>query len=124
MNGRERYFNIIILIYSWCSGRIAEWSEAALFSLEEVGVQVQIPGCQLPFFFFLSSFFSPFGFLLFISSRGGTIRAIYTRKKKACPAYIRRVLIVLNKMRTSPYKRQITSNIRHNYLRTGVKGYP
>ena len=44
--------------------------------------------------------------------RCGTTRAIYTRKNKTRPAYIRRVLIVPSKTRTSPYKRHITSKIR------------
>ena len=39
--------------------------------------------------------------------RGGTIRAIYTTEYKKRPPYIRRVLVVLNKTRTSPYKRHI-----------------
>ena len=30
---------------------MAQWLEAALFSLEEVGIRVQIPPWQLPFFF-------------------------------------------------------------------------
>ena len=34
------------------SGRIAQWSETPLFSLEEVGVQVQIPAWLLPVCFF------------------------------------------------------------------------
>ena len=46
-----------------CSGHVAEWSETALFSLEAVGMQAQIPA-RLPPFCFLSSFFLPFGFLL------------------------------------------------------------
>ena len=44
---------------------MAQWSETALFSLEEVGVQVQIPAWLLPVFF-SSIVFLPFGFLLFI----------------------------------------------------------
>ena len=32
--------------------------EAALFSLEEVGMRVQIPGRQPPFFFFFHRFFT------------------------------------------------------------------
>ena len=48
-----------------CSGHVAEWSETEFFSLEAVGVLVQIPA-WLPPFCFLSSFFLPFGFLLFI----------------------------------------------------------
>ena len=71
--------------------------EAALFSLEEVGMRVQIPAWQPPFFFSFIVFL-PFGFLLFIltadpvsfarffrkhiSSRGGTITAILYEEKK------------------------------------------
>ena len=39
--------------------------------------------------------------------RGGAIRTIYTRENKKRPPYIRLVLLVLNKTRTSPYKRHI-----------------
>ena len=39
--------------------------------------------------------------------RGGAVRAIYTRENKKRPPYMRRVLIVLNKTRTSPFKRHI-----------------
>ena len=43
--------------------------EAALFSLEEVGMRVQIPGRQPPFFFFFPFIvFLPFGFLLLLYS--------------------------------------------------------
>ena len=45
--------------------RMAHWLEAALFSLEEVGMRVQIPPWQLPVFFSFIVFL-PFGFLLFI----------------------------------------------------------
>ena len=44
--------------------------------------------------------------------RGGTIRAIYMRKNKTCPSYMRRILIVLNNTRTSQYKRHILTEIR------------
>ena len=43
--------------------------------------------------------------------RGGTIRAIYMRKNKTRPAYIRRILIVLTNTRTSLYKRHISTKI-------------
>ena len=43
---------LLILKVGWCSGHMAEWSEAALFSLEAVGVQVQILAWLSPFFFF------------------------------------------------------------------------
>ena len=58
--------------------------------------------------------------------RGGTIRAMYMRKNKTCPANIRRILIVLNNTRTSPYKRHISTKIRRDLSKitgTGVKGY-
>ena len=38
--------------------RMAQWLEAALFSLEEVGMRVQIPAWQLPFFFSFIVFFT------------------------------------------------------------------
>ena len=38
--------------------RMAHWLEAALFSLEEVGMRVQIPPWQLPVFFFFHRFFT------------------------------------------------------------------
>ena len=43
--------------------RVALILEAALFSLEEVGMRVQIPAWQPPFFFFLSSYRLAFYFL-------------------------------------------------------------
>ena len=48
MNGRERYF----------SGRMAQLLAAALFSSEEVGMQVQIPPWLPPVFFFFHRFFT------------------------------------------------------------------
>ena len=44
--------------------RMAHWLDTALFSLEEVGMRVQIPPWQLPVFFFSFNVFLPFGFLL------------------------------------------------------------
>ena len=54
-----------------CSGRMAQYYEASLFALEEVGVQVQIPaGLPLVFFvlflFFSFIVFLPFGLFTFI----------------------------------------------------------
>ena len=46
---------------------MAEWSEIALFSLEEVGMQVQIPVRLLQFFFFHRFFFYPFAFYCLFS---------------------------------------------------------
>ena len=82
---------LLILTSSWRSGCIAEWSEAARFSLEKFYVAIS-------FFFFSFIVFLPFGFLLFIltadpvsfarffrkhiSSRGGTITAILYEEKK------------------------------------------
>ena len=59
-----------LLIYNidWCSSRMAEWSEIALFSLEEVGMQVQIV-------------FLPFGFLLFILTADPVSFARFLRKR-------------------------------------------
>ena len=56
---------LLILKEKRCSDLMAYWLEAALFSLEEVGMRVQIPPWQLPFFFSFIVFL-PFGFLLFI----------------------------------------------------------
>ena len=47
---------------------MAHWLEAALFSLEEVGMRVQIPPWQLPVFFFLSSFFNPLAFYFLLET--------------------------------------------------------
>ena len=44
---------------------MAQWLKSTLISLEEVGMRVQIPAWQLPFFFSFIVFL-PFGFLLFI----------------------------------------------------------
>ena len=51
---------LLILSDKLCSGRMAQWHKASLFALEEVGLQVQIPGatCSL-FFSFLSFHFYP-----------------------------------------------------------------
>ena len=68
------------------SGRMAQWSETALFSLEEVGVQVQIPAFLLPVFF-LSSLFLPFGFLLFILTADPVIFARFLRKRISSKRY-------------------------------------
>ena len=54
--------SLLIFTGNECSDRMAQWLEAALFSLEEVGMRVQIPAWQPPFFFFLSSFFYPLAF--------------------------------------------------------------
>ena len=63
-----------------CSGYVAEWSETAFFSLEAVGVLVQIPA-WLPPFCVLSSFFLPFGFLLFILTADPVSFARFLRKR-------------------------------------------
>ena len=60
--------------------RMAQWLGAALFSLEEVGMRLQIPAWQLPFFF-LSSFFLPFSFLLFILTADPFSFARFLRKR-------------------------------------------
>ena len=54
--------------------------EAALFSLEEVGMRVQIPAWQPPFFFSFIVFL-PFGFLLFILTADPFIFARFLRKR-------------------------------------------
>ena len=58
---------------------MAEWSEAALFSLEAVGVQVQIPARPPPFFSFMV--FLPFGFLLFILTADPVSFTRFLRKR-------------------------------------------
>ena len=58
---------------------MARWLEAALFSLEEVGMRVQIPG-QLSFFFSFIVFLS-FGFLLFILTADPFSFARFLRKR-------------------------------------------
>ena len=74
-----------ILHVKWCSGRMAEWLKAILFSLEEVEVQVQIPAwlALLPIFLLLFSFivFLPFGFLLFILTADPVSFARFLRKR-------------------------------------------
>ena len=60
---------------------MAEWSEIALFSLEEVGMQVQIPVRLLQFFFFFHRFFLPFRFLLFILTADPVSFARFLRKR-------------------------------------------
>ena len=60
--------SLLIFTEGGCRDRMAQWLEAALFALEEVGMRVQIPAWQLRFFFFLlSSFFLPFSFFTFYS---------------------------------------------------------
>ena len=52
--------------------------------------------------------------------RGGAIRAMYMRKNKTCPANIRRILIVLNNTRTSPYTRHISTKIRRDLAKIAL----
>ena len=52
--------------------------------------------------------------------RGGTIMAMYMRKNKTCPANIRRILIVLNNTRTSPYTRHISTKIRRDLAKIAL----
>ena len=49
---------LLILKSNRRSDRMAQLSEIALFSLEEVGVQVRIPAWLLPVFFFFHRFFT------------------------------------------------------------------
>ena len=58
---------LLILKSKGRTDRAAHWLEAALFSLEEVGMRVQIPPWQLPGFFYLSSFFYPLAFYFLFS---------------------------------------------------------
>ena len=62
------------------SDRMAQWLKAALFSPEEVGMQVQIPAWHLPVFFSFIVFL-PFGFLLFIVSADPVSFARFLRKR-------------------------------------------
>ena len=57
---------LLIFTGDGCGDRMAQWLEAALFSLEEVGMRVQIPAWQPPFFF-LSSFFHTLAFYFLFS---------------------------------------------------------
>ena len=56
--------NSALLIYkvNLRSGRMAQWSETALFSLEEVGVSGSNSGVATSSFCFLSTFFHPLAF--------------------------------------------------------------
>ena len=74
---------VLILHLYWCSGRMAQWSEAALFQLVEVGVQVQIPAWLLAvclFVFFSFIVYLRFGFLLFILTAYPVSLARFLRK--------------------------------------------
>ena len=59
---------------------MAHWLEAALFSLEEVGMRVQIPHGNFRFFFSFIVFL-PFGFLLFILTADPISLARFLRKR-------------------------------------------
>ena len=82
MNGRERYFKnyksyrFIGVVAAWPSGQ-----KPNFFSLEEAGVQVQIPVWLLPGFFFLSSFFYPLPFSLFLLTADPVSFARFLRKR-------------------------------------------
>ena len=65
---------ILIFTRGWRGDRMARWLEAALFSLEEVGMRVQIRAWQLPFFL-------PFSFLLFILTADPFSFARFLRKR-------------------------------------------
>ena len=80
MNGRDRYSKTIILTSGRSSGRMVGWSEVALFSPEDVGVQVQFLVWILPFFFSLIVFLR-FGFLLFILTADPVSFARFLRKR-------------------------------------------
>ena len=47
---------LLIFTRSGCSDHVAQWLETAVFSLEEVGMGVQIPARRLPFFSFIVFF--------------------------------------------------------------------
>ena len=65
----------------------AHWLEAALFSLEEVGMRVQIPPWQLLVFFLSFIVFLPFGFLLFILTADPFSFARFLRKRISSDNY-------------------------------------
>ena len=62
------------------SGCMAQWLKAALFSPEEVGMQVQIPAWHLPVFFSFIVFL-PFGLLLFVLTADPVSFARFLRKR-------------------------------------------
>ena len=64
------------------SDRMAQWLEATLVSLEEVGMRIHIPAWHLPSFFFFSFIvFLPVGFLLFILTADPFSFARFLRKR-------------------------------------------
>ena len=80
MNGREKYFSTINfdeLSVQWSHGPVVRGRT----SLEEVGVQLgSNPGVSASILIFLSSFFYPFGFLLFILTADPVSFARFLRK--------------------------------------------
>ena len=72
--------SLLIFTGNGCCDRMARLLEAALFSLEEVGMRVQIPAWQLPCFFSFIVFL-PFGFLLFILTADPFSFARFLRKR-------------------------------------------
>ena len=92
VNSRKGYFNTINFQLIWTpygrSGCIAEWFKAGLFSLEEVGMQVQIPAWQLPVFFL------PFRFLLSSLTAGPVSFARFLRKRISFSSF-NNVLVLL-----------------------------
>ena len=77
---------LLILKKKGRTDRMAHWLEAALFSLEEVGMRVQIPPWQLPVFFSFIVFL-PFGFLLFILTADPFSFARFLRKRISSDNY-------------------------------------
>ena len=63
VNGREKCFKTIILSGQLCRGRMAQWYEAALFKMEEVGMQGQILA-DFIFSFMVFLVFRLFSFIL------------------------------------------------------------
>ena len=82
--------------------------KVALFSPEEVGMQVQIPAWHLPFFFSFIVFL-PFGFLLFILTADPVSFARFLRKRISS-INIKRSPLVLHE---EPNAQEIP---RHRYL--------
>ena len=101
VNGRERYFkniNFTNSLVQWPHCRVVGQTPH-FFSLEEAGVQVQIPAWLLPGFSFpFIVFFLPFGFVLFILTADPVNFARFLRKPisslHTLTAFVSEILLV------------------------------
>ena len=100
---------LLIFALKLRNGRMAQWLKVALFSPEEVGMQVQIPAWHLPVFFLSFIVFLPFGFLLFILTADPVSFARFLRKHISS-INIKRSPLVLHE---EPNAQEIP---RHRYL--------